>query len=228
MPDNKHPPGYRLFKPREAPPESPAKKDALYNRLHPKSAYWRKVFPRLEVVQLWAREGASRPEIAARLGVAAGTFHQYAKQHPELEARLKHTREFTRARVLEALIQRAMGYTYYERKVEQVTSEKMLAQADKAGVAECGGVVLKVTTTTKHIVPDPGSCIFLLTNLGPEHWRNPMAAVGDTGSASDRAAAVREFLKAAKATIPVKPPEGADADNDAAKGQKRENMADTA
>ena len=119
------------------------------------SKYETHVAPRLEEVKGWCRDGATDEEIAKRLGIAYSTFREYKQEFSAFSAALKESKEFVDMQVENALLKRALGYSY-----EEVTRE-----VDEAGRR-------KVKTVTKQVAPDVTAQIFWLKNRQPEKWRD--------------------------------------------------------
>ena len=118
------------------------------------SKYETHVAPRLEEVRDWCRNGATDEEIAKRLGIAYSTFKEYKNEFSAFSAVLKESKEFVDMQVENALLKRALGYSY-----EEITKE-----VDEVGRR-------KVKTVTKQVVPDVTAQIFWLKNRRPEKWR---------------------------------------------------------
>jgi hypothetical protein len=119
------------------------------------SKYETHVEPRLIEIEGWARDGLIDEQIAKNLGVAYSTFKEYKKKFPDLMDALKKGKEVVDREVENALLKRALGYTYTEVKQE---------------VDETGKV--KVTKTVKEVVPDVTAQIFWLKNRKPTEWRD--------------------------------------------------------
>jgi len=120
------------------------------------NAYTTKIQPRLEEIKQWCLEGHTDREIYDALGVSAETFYKHKREQPELSDALKQTKEIADNQVQDSLWKRANGY--------DTTEEKVTYDGD--------GCVIKREKTTKHIPPDPTSCIFWLKNRRPQEWRD--------------------------------------------------------
>ena len=119
------------------------------------SKYETHVAPRLEEVRDWCRNGATDEEIAKRLGIAYSTFKEYKNEFSAFSAVLKESKEFVDGQVENALLKRALGYSY-----EEITKE-----VDETGRK-------KFKTVTKQVVPDVTAQIFWLKKRRPEKWRD--------------------------------------------------------
>lgn len=120
------------------------------------NVYDTKIQPRLEEIKQWCIDGHTDKEMYEALGVNADTFYKYKKIKSEFSETLKQTKEIADNQVQDSLWRRANGY--------DTTEEKVTYDGD--------GCVIKREKTTKHIPPDPTSCIFWLKNRQPEAWRD--------------------------------------------------------
>ena len=118
-----------------------------------KYEYW-KTPEGLLKLEAWARDGLTDEQIAANAGIATATLYDWKKRHPEVSEALKKGKEVVDVQVENALLKRALGYTYTETKKER-TAE---------------GV--RTTTTIKEVVPDTTAQIFWLKNRRPDRWRD--------------------------------------------------------
>ena len=105
-------------------------------------------------LEAWARDGLTDEQIAANAGIATATLYDWTQRHPEVSEALKKGKEVVDVQVENALLKRALGYTYTETKKER-TAE---------------GV--RTTTTIKEVVPDTTAQIFWLKNRRPDRWRD--------------------------------------------------------
>ena len=121
-----------------------------------RNKYQTHVEPKLIVVEGWARDGLTDQQIAKNLGVAYSTFREYKKKYPAFSAVLKRGKEVVDYEVENALLKRALGFSY-----DEVTRER-----DTDG----GLVISKVVK--KLVVPDVGAAAFWLKNRRPEKWRD--------------------------------------------------------
>lgn len=109
----------------------------------------------------WARDGVIDKDIAAKCGVAYSTFRGWRDKFPALSAALKEGKEVVDLLVENALLKRALGYTYEEKTYErkQVTEE-----------GDMGMLLTK--TVTKEVLPDVTAQIFWLKNRKRAEWRD--------------------------------------------------------
>ena len=123
----------------------------------------------LLLLESWARDGLTDAQIAANMGIAAGTLYEYKNRYPEIDDTLKRGKEIVDIQVENALLKRALGYEYAEVKQEYEL-----------------GVNTKTTKTVKHVVPDTTAQIFWLKNRRPDRWRDKIAVTdSDTEIADD-------------------------------------------
>lgn len=99
----------------------------------------------------WARDGLTNDQIAQNIGITATTLYDWKGKFPEISESLKKGKEVVDRQVENALLKRALGYTY-----DEVTIE--------------GGIETK--RVTKEVVPDTTAQIFWLKNRKPAEWRD--------------------------------------------------------
>lgn len=121
-----------------------------------KTKYETVVFPNLELIERWKRNGANEEEIAKRLGIAYSTFNVYKNQKSELSEALKKGAEIVDTEVENALLKRALGYNYNETTKERNEDGEL--------------VVTKIVT--KQVAPDTTAQIFWLKNRCPDKWKD--------------------------------------------------------
>lgn len=119
------------------------------------------VKPKMIEIEGWARDGLIDEQIAKNLGVAYSTFRKYRDENVALSAALKRGKEVVDREVENALLKRALGYSY-----EETTKELV-----KNPLTE--EVRLEVTkVVTKQVSPDTTAQIFWLKNRKPNEWRD--------------------------------------------------------
>ena len=94
-------------------------------------------------LEAWARNGLTDEQIAGNAGIAV-----------EISEALKRGKEVVDIQVENALLKRALGYSYTEKKTENGPDGK------------------KVTVTVKEVIPDTTAQIFWLKNRRPDVWRD--------------------------------------------------------
>lgn len=158
-----------------------------------KSKYHTHVEPRLLEIEGWARNGLIDEQIARNLDVAVSTFNNYKKQFPELMESLKKGKEVVDIEVENALLKRALGYEYTEKKYgtvpmsdeeyyakQQAVVQRFKLDNPEATIEEIRVVELGVSKyksvlfeeKTKEVVPDTTAQIFWLKNRKPDKWRD--------------------------------------------------------
>lgn len=109
----------------------------------------------LTLIEGWARRGLVDKQIAHNMGISEQTLNVWKKAHPSIYESLKKGKEVIDIEVENALLKRAMGYSYDE------VSEKYE-----------NNILTERKITTKHIVADTTAQIFWLKNRQPELWRD--------------------------------------------------------
>lgn len=120
-------------------------------------------------VEGWARDGLTDEQIAKNMGITAKTLYAWKNKYGEICKSLKRGKEVVDRQVENALLKRALGYSYNE-----ITYE--------------GGVETK--RVVKEVVPDITAQIFWLKNRKPEDWRDKREITTDDNDQ------VMEFIKA--------------------------------
>lgn len=109
----------------------------------------------------WARDGLTDEQIAQNIGVHRDTLIEWKKKYSDISDTLKKGKEIVDIQVENALLKRALGYSYDEITREQVVNEKT------------GEKTMEVTKIVKkEIVPDTTAQIFWLKNRRPDKWRD--------------------------------------------------------
>lgn len=116
------------------------------------SQYEKCVQPKLLLVKSWVLEERDESEIAQRLGIEYQTLKKYKKEHKAFGEILELGKQGVLAEVEEALLKKAKGYSYTEKKT--VEKEERT----------------ETTYTEKEVPPDLSAISFLLRNFCPEKW----------------------------------------------------------
>ena len=111
-------------------------------------------------LESWARNGLTDEQIASNIGIRRETLYDWKKRFPNISNALKRGKAVVDIQVENALLKRALGYSYKE-----VTKERVLDP--ETGLA--GMMITK--EVTKEVVPDTTAQIFWLKNRKPEEWR---------------------------------------------------------
>lgn len=106
---------------------------------------------KLLLLQGWARDGLTNEQIANNIGISTVTLYDWQNKYPSFSNALKKGKEVVDIEVENALLKRAMGYTYEEKTIEN-------------------GKVTKIVT--KQVSPDTTALIFWLKNRKPQTWRD--------------------------------------------------------
>jgi transposase-like protein len=105
----------------------------------------------LLLLQGWARDGLTDEQIANNMGIATSTLYEWKKKYSEFSESLKKGKEVIDRQVENALLKRALGYSYTE-----VTKED--------------GVITR--EVIKEVTPDTTAQIFWLKNRKAKEWRD--------------------------------------------------------
>lgn len=112
-------------------------------------------------LESWARDGLTNEQIAKSMGITRETLNQWCKKYSDISDTLKRGKQIIDIQVENALLKRALGYSYDEMTQELCEN------------ASTGKMELKVTKiVTKEIVPDTTAQIFWLKNRRPDKWRD--------------------------------------------------------
>lgn len=109
----------------------------------------------------WARDGLIDEQIAYNMGVTRVTLHNWRKKHPIMDQAVRRGKEVVDREVENALLKRALGYTY-----EEVTVEKQQVSEDD----DFQDVETK--RVKRQVAPDTTAVIFWLKNRKPDSWRD--------------------------------------------------------
>lgn len=130
---------------------------------HGKFEYWL-TEDGLLLLRAWARDGMTDEEIAAKCGCSRSTLSEWKKRFPDISDALKKGKEVVDILVENALIKRALGYSYEETMVEE---------------SDDG---CKRRVTKKFIPPDVTAQIYWLKNRRPDLWRDRPEVPVDSGA----------------------------------------------
>lgn len=128
-----------------------------------KDSYEVRVKPKLDLVLGWCRRGLTNEQVAENLGISVQSFDNYRKRYDEFANAIDKGREETDIHVENALVKRALGYSYKE-----VTRERKQVPNPETGEMEYKLVVTK--SVTKHVVPDVGAQQYYLEHRSPKRW----------------------------------------------------------
>jgi transposase-like protein len=105
----------------------------------------------LLLIEGWARDGLTDEQIAHNMGIGTSTLYKWKNEHMEIVEALKRGKEVIDRQVENALLKRALGYTY-----EEVTFEEGI----------------ETRRVVKEVQPDTTAQIFWLKNRKPSEWRD--------------------------------------------------------
>lgn len=117
-------------------------------------------------LESWARDGLTDKQIASNMGITEQTLNIWKKNYPSLFESLKRGKAVVDIQVENALLKRALGYSY-----DEVTRERVLDYDPSTG--QVVGSHMEITKTVKKEVQgDTTAQIFWLKNRRPEQWRD--------------------------------------------------------
>lgn len=128
---------------------------------------------KLEIIEGWARDGATDQFMIDSLGISQQTFYTWKGKHPEFAEALRKGKEVIDRKVENALLTRALGYKYDE--VTQEPQPVIDPQTGHVMLDDWGNPVKEmqpVKKVTKEVLPDVTAQIFWLKNRKPEVWRD--------------------------------------------------------
>jgi hypothetical protein len=120
---------------------------------------WEDVKEKLFLIENWAKEGLTNADIAKKLGIAMSTFCEYQNKYSEFKEALKKGKEIIDYQVENALLKKALGYSYEEKTYEKEYNEL---------IGEYTETLTK--RVIKEVAPDTTAQIFWLKNRKPELW----------------------------------------------------------
>lgn len=121
-----------------------------------KSKYDTEIKPHLDEIREAVKNGATVTEIAAALGIAESTLYKYKNEKAELSAAFTRGRANIVIQIRGALLKKALGYEYQEKK-QYIKKD------------EDGESVTYTEITTKHQAPSETAGAMLLRNYD-ENW----------------------------------------------------------
>ena len=116
-----------------------------------KSIYDTEIAPHLETIKKAVEQGATIAEIAKALGIAESTLYKYKNEKTELKKAFTHGRAKIIIDIRAALLKKALGYEYEEKK-------QYMKESDDGDVVMCTEIL------TKHQPPSETAGAMLLRN----------------------------------------------------------------
>lgn len=141
----------------------------------------------------WARDGLTDEQIAKNIGINRDTLYTWKKKYTDISDTLKRGKEVVDLQVENAMLKRALGYEYSERKyaqvemseqehyaLQKVTVNRYKMDNPEATHEEIKLVELQVSKyksvlveeKIKDVAPDTTAQIFWLKNRKPDKWRD--------------------------------------------------------
>lgn len=121
------------------------------------------VLGNLDRIKEMARVGVTEEDIAKSLGISVSSFEKYKSEFPQLKESLKISKVDLSVTVKSALVKRALGYEYEEKK-QYITED------------DNGNKKKHTEITTKHMPPDVGAINSLLQNIDDNWYRDKRGA----------------------------------------------------
>lgn len=117
-------------------------------------------------LESWARDGLTDEQIASNMGITRKTLAEWKTKYSDICDTLKRGKAVVDIQVENALLKRALGYSY-----DEVTRERVLDYDPSTG--QVVGSHMEITKTVKKEVQgDATAQIFWLKNRRPEQWRD--------------------------------------------------------
>ena len=156
----------------------------------------------LLLLEAWARNGLTDEQISKNIGITAKTLYEWKKKYSEICESLKKGKEVVDIQVENALLKRALGYSYNEDKyvMEPMKQEEYLIKREayvneyKYNHPEASGWEIErikeeypkyeqvlVERKTKEVAPDVTAQIFWLKNRKNDKWRDRVQFDNEAG-----------------------------------------------
>lgn len=119
-------------------------------------------------LEAWARDGLTDEQIAKNCGVTTTTLYNWKAKHLAIFEALKRGKEVVDIEVENALLKRALGYSYEEKTYER----RKVINLDEDEPLEMDTELVLTKVVTKEVQPDTTAQIFWLKNRRPVEWRD--------------------------------------------------------
>lgn len=106
-------------------------------------------------IEGWTRDGLTDEQIATNMGIRRETLIAWKKKYPEINNAMKKGKEVVDKQVENALLKRALGYTFNE-----------------TSIVKKDGKVVEQKIVKKEVPGDTTAQIFWLKNRKPVEWRD--------------------------------------------------------
>lgn len=124
-----------------------------------KGKYESYVKPHFEKIEKWLNNGASEKQVAEALGISYATFNNYKRDYKELRELCEKPRVGVILDLRSALVKRALGYSYEEKK-QYITED------------ENGNKKKHTEITTKEALPDTTAIFGALNLYDPDYVKD--------------------------------------------------------
>lgn len=148
----------------------------------------------LLLIEGWARDGLTDKQIAHNVGISESTLNAWKNRFSEFSKSLKKGKEVVDRHVENALLKKALGFTYTERTAKMVDRDPEVVATERreyenrykldnpeASSQEIKDAAIKAIPTRERIIlmeidktalPDTTAQIFWLKNRKPDVWRD--------------------------------------------------------
>lgn len=133
------------------------------------SKYESDVKPRFNEIQEWLELGATEKEVYKNLRLSKDAWIKYKRKYKELNDLIKNSRKTPVIQIKQAMLKRALGFQYEEKKV---ISQKIELPNEIEEVLNENGVkfstspkIVRTEVTTKTALPSEAAGLILL-----QHW----------------------------------------------------------
>lgn len=148
----------------------------------------------LALIEGWARDGLTEEQIAFNIGIRRETLYDWKRKFSNISNTLKKGKEVVDRQVENALLKKALGFTYTERTAKVVDRDPEVVSTERrefenrykldnpeATSQEIKDVAIKAIPTRERIIliendkvalPDTTAQIFWLKNRRPDMWRD--------------------------------------------------------
>lgn len=137
----------------------------------------------LIILEGWARDGLTDEQIANNMRINVATLYRWKEKYCEICEALKKGKDVVDNEVENALLKRALGYSYKEIKTKD--------DGDK----------IEVTETIKEVVPDVTAQIYWLKNRRPDKWRDKQKEETNTAALDKLDDILREIKEDAENAV---------------------------
>jgi len=147
----------------------------------------------LLLLEAWARDGLTDEQIAHNLNITPSTYYEWKKKYPEISEAIKRGKEVVDVLVENALLKRALGYSFNEDKYVTIPLEQAeyfekldvfmnKYKYEHPGATDSELILIReqfpkiktvlVERKVKDVAPDTTAQIFWLKNRKPDIWRD--------------------------------------------------------